>query len=201
MTRASRAIVLGAVQGPTELLPVSSSAHLTSIPWLLGWERRTRTLSSEQLRCRLARRARRRSLVGQRQVIAEELRPSTPARPLFSPSPSCLRPSAASPSSAASNALGGPLPTAVGLLAGARRWSPPTAGPQRARPRRGNARSTGSPGFAAGRGTRPGVSRNGATLTARPLARIHPPARQHALAHGRPAGDRRARGASKGMPD
>ncbi len=38
MIRPSRAIVLGAVQGPTELLPISSSAHLTLIPWLLGWD-------------------------------------------------------------------------------------------------------------------------------------------------------------------
>ena len=33
-----RAAVLGAVQGPTELLPVSSSAHLRIVPWLLGWD-------------------------------------------------------------------------------------------------------------------------------------------------------------------
>jgi undecaprenyl-diphosphatase len=33
-----QAIALGSLQGPTELLPVSSSGHLTIVPWLLGWE-------------------------------------------------------------------------------------------------------------------------------------------------------------------
>jgi undecaprenyl-diphosphatase len=31
------ALVLGLLHGPTELLPVSSSAHTTLIPWLAGW--------------------------------------------------------------------------------------------------------------------------------------------------------------------
>src|SRR5688572_14992913 len=32
------AIILGAVQGVTEFLPISSTAHLVLVPWLLGWE-------------------------------------------------------------------------------------------------------------------------------------------------------------------
>jgi undecaprenyl-diphosphatase len=35
---AIQAIILGAVQGFTEFLPISSSAHLILVPWILGWE-------------------------------------------------------------------------------------------------------------------------------------------------------------------
>ena len=33
-----QAIVLGIIQGLSEFLPISSSAHLALTPWLLGWK-------------------------------------------------------------------------------------------------------------------------------------------------------------------
>jgi len=36
--RLREAVTLGALHGPAELLPISSSAHTELVPWLLGWE-------------------------------------------------------------------------------------------------------------------------------------------------------------------
>ena len=38
MLRLREALALGALHGPAELLPISSSAHTELVPWLLGWE-------------------------------------------------------------------------------------------------------------------------------------------------------------------
>src|SRR6201986_5513826 len=38
MSAALEAAALGVIQGAAELLPVSSSAHVAMVPWLLGWE-------------------------------------------------------------------------------------------------------------------------------------------------------------------
>lgn len=37
MPRRAEVVALGLVQGPAELLPISSSGHVAAIPWLLGW--------------------------------------------------------------------------------------------------------------------------------------------------------------------
>ena len=34
----AQALALGALHGPAELLPISSSGHLTLVPWLLEWD-------------------------------------------------------------------------------------------------------------------------------------------------------------------
>src|SRR3954451_21168268 len=36
--RRAEVVALGLVQGPAELLPISSSGHVAALPWLLGWE-------------------------------------------------------------------------------------------------------------------------------------------------------------------
>lgn len=38
MTAIIHALILGIIQGLTEFLPVSSSAHLNLFPWIFGWE-------------------------------------------------------------------------------------------------------------------------------------------------------------------
>ena len=35
--RTRDAVALGLLHGPAELLPISSSAHVALVPWLLGW--------------------------------------------------------------------------------------------------------------------------------------------------------------------
>jgi undecaprenyl-diphosphatase len=37
MPRRAEVLLLGLVQGPAELLPISSSGHVAALPWLLGW--------------------------------------------------------------------------------------------------------------------------------------------------------------------
>ncbi|MGZ5385062.1 MAG: undecaprenyl-diphosphate phosphatase, partial [Acidimicrobiia bacterium] len=72
---ARRAVALGIVQGPAELLPVSSSAHIVLLPWLAGWDwDRLDPEARKSFEVALHAGAAAALLIGQRHVIANELR-------------------------------------------------------------------------------------------------------------------------------
>ena len=164
----TRAAALGAVQGPAELLPVSSSAHLTLIPWLGRWEWQRRDPElRKSFEVALHAGAAAALLIGQRRLIAEELR-SFDARKgavvalSFLPAAAC----GLAAERQIERRLGGPLSTALGLLAGAAAMIAADRAPQsRDRDRAGIADGLAL-GIAQAAALAPGVSRNGATLSA-----------------------------------
>ena len=165
---ARRAVALGIVQGPAELLPVSSSAHIVLIPWLAGWD--WDSIDPEvrkSFEVALHTGAAAALLIGQRRVILEELREFDSRRALLlalSFLPAAIvgyaleRP--------IEERLGGPRATAYGLLAGAAAMLIADNRPQR----RGRGEATPADGLALGiaqaAALAPGVSRNGVTLAA-----------------------------------
>ena len=177
--RPSRAIVLGAVQGPTELLPVSSSAHLTLVPWFLGWHREDGDAEIEKtFGVALHAGAAAALLVGQRQVILEELR-SFDTRRAAVLGLSFLPPALFGVlfERLIERRLGGPMPTAAGLLAGAGAMVAADRTPQERDRGRATPADGLALGFAQAAALAPGISRNGATLS---VARWRGFTRQHA---------------------
>ena len=158
----------GIVQGPAELLPVSSSAHIVLVPWLAGWD--WDAIDPEvrkSFEVALHTGAAAALLIGQRRLIVEELHSFDARRALL------LALSFAARGGVGygferqiEERLGGPRATAFGLLAGAARCSSPTAAPQL----RGRGEATPADGLALGvaqaAALAPGVSRNGVTLAA-----------------------------------
>jgi undecaprenyl-diphosphatase len=163
-----RALALGLVQGPSELLPVSSSAHLILVPWLAGWD--WEDLDPEvrkSFEVALHAGAAAALLIGQRRLIAEELRQFDLRRAaviLFSFIPPAVAGLAFE--RAIESKLGGPRATAAGLVAGALVMAAADTRPQE----RGRGEATAADGLALGlaqaAALAPGVSRNGATLAA-----------------------------------
>ena len=166
---AGRALALGIVQGPAELLPVSSSAHIVLVPWLAGWDwERIDPEVRKSFEVALHAGAAAALLIGQRRLIAEELRELRPAAgAASSASPSCRRRSSATRSSARSSggSAGRGRPRSACSPA-RRRCSSPTRRPQQ----RGRGDATPADGLALGvaqaAALAPGVSRNGVTLAA-----------------------------------
>lgn len=165
---ARRALALGLVQGPTELLPVSSSAHIVLVPWLAGWEwERVDPELRKSFEVALHAGTAAAMLVGQRRLIREELG-------RFDRHRAVLLALSFLPAAAVGyglerpieRRLGGPRATAYGLLAGAAAMLVADRRPGR----RGRGEAQAADGLALGlaqaAALAPGVSRNGVTLAA-----------------------------------
>jgi undecaprenyl-diphosphatase len=164
----TRAAALGVVQGPAELLPVSSSAHLTLIPWLAGW--RWDELDAEarkSFEVAVHAGAAAALLIGQRHRIADELR-SFDLRRALVVSLSFVPPAFVGYrfERAIEGRLGGPRATAAGLIAGSAAMVLADRRPQRRGPGDAGAMDGLALGVAQATALIPGVSRNGATLSA-----------------------------------
>ncbi|HEX5376677.1 MAG TPA: undecaprenyl-diphosphate phosphatase [Solirubrobacterales bacterium] len=165
---ARRAIALGVVQGPTELLPVSSSAHIVLVPWLAGWDwEEIDPEVRKSFEVALHAGAAAALLIGQRELIAEELRAfdlrgATVLALSFLPAAAVGYKLERS----IEQHLGGPRATAVGLLAGAAAMLVADTRPQL----RGRGEARAADGLALGiaqaGALAPGISRNGITLAA-----------------------------------
>jgi len=164
----AHAVALGAVQGPAELLPVSSSGHLVLLPAMLGW--RYQELDPEirkSFEVALHAGGAAALLIGLRREVAEYLRSfrlHNLATLTLSFAPAALialrfeRP--------IERRLSEPRPVALALLAGSAAMAIADGRPERRR--RGEATLTDAIviGIAQAFALAPGVSRNGATLTA-----------------------------------
>ncbi len=168
------AVALGLLQGPSELLPVSSSAHTTLIPWLRGWP--YATLDGEQRKsfevalhagagAALALHMRRELLrdaarLDRRRAVVIALALAPPAIAGYALGPAIER------------HLGGPRSIAAGLAAGgvAMALADTRTGADAGDAARAKDEATPCDGLALGLAQTaalvPGVSRNGATLTA-----------------------------------
>jgi undecaprenyl-diphosphatase len=162
------AIALGAIQGPAELLPVSSSAHVAVVPRLLDWpytdmdaELRKSFEVSLHAGTALA------LLIGLRHEVADYLRGFSRhnlATLVLSFAPAAVV--ASRYERAIEKRLGEPTPIALALLGGSLAMVLADGRPQRRR--RGDARAADALliGLAQACALAPGVSRNGATLAA-----------------------------------
>jgi undecaprenyl-diphosphatase len=169
--------MLGAVQGPAELLPVSSSAHLSLLPWFAGWglegvDEATRKGFDVALHAGTAAAL----FAGQRAAIGGWLRPADDRSAAF------LVLSVAPPAVAGyalerwiERRLGGPRSIATGLCAGAVAMLVADGHAQE----RSRSDATAADGIALGLAQAlalaPGVSRAGATIAAARLRRFTRP--------------------------
>ena len=196
-----QALTLGALHGPAELLPISSSGHVSLIPWLLGWE--YDSLDSELRKAfEVALHAGTAAalLITLRSEVDEAVRGmdariATLVTLSFVP-PAIVGYALERP---IERRLGTPPTVAIGLICGSLVMAWADRSPQDRSSHEAGAADALWLGVAQACALIPGVSRNGATLAAARLQAFHARGRQPALAPRRPAGDRR-RDTAQGHP-
>jgi undecaprenyl-diphosphatase len=170
------ALALGALHGPAELLPISSSAHTTLVPWLLDWpyldlDPELRKAFEVALHAGTAAAL----LIGLRDEVGAAMRGFDARRAMlvlgsFVP-PAIVGYTLERP---IERRLGTPPTIAVGLLAGAVALAGVDArAPQLRRRDEAGMADALALGVAQACALMPGVSRNGATLTAARLRGFH----------------------------
>jgi len=165
-----QAVILGLLQGPTELLPISSSAHTALLPWLARW--RHGEIDPElrkSFQVALHAGGALALAIDMRSELAEELQSLSPRRATV------IALSLTPPALAGlvfqrdiERRLGGPRSIAAGLIAGAVAMAFADS-PRGGRDRRMEDADAGDGlalGLAQALALIPGVSRNGAALTA-----------------------------------
>ncbi|MHB8657507.1 MAG: undecaprenyl-diphosphate phosphatase [Solirubrobacteraceae bacterium] len=163
-----QSIALGALHGPAELLPISSSGHIALIPWLLSWnygELDDELRKSFEVALHAGTAAA--LLITLRGEVAEALREMSPRAVLliglsFAP-PAAVGYTLERP---IERHLGTPGSIALGLVAGSLVMACADRAPQLRTSRDANALDALLLGVAQACALMPGVSRNGATLAA-----------------------------------
>jgi undecaprenyl-diphosphatase len=168
------AVALGAIQGPTELLPVSSSGHLVLVPALLGWH--YRELDPElrkSFEVALHAGGALALMIGLRHEVADYVRsfgPANLATLVLSFAPAAA--AAALFERPIEQRLGEGAPVALALIAGSIAMAAADGCPEERGREQAGPLDALAIGVAQAFALAPGVSRNGATLTAARVLRF-----------------------------
>jgi undecaprenyl-diphosphatase len=155
-----QAVALGLIHGPAELLPISSSGHVTVVPWLLGWDyaeldedvRKAFEVALHAGTAAAVVIADRGDLLGDLPLVTLSAAPAALAGYLLE--------------GAIKRHLGTPRTVAAGLIAGAVAMAAADRAPQRRRESEAAAADALWLGVAQACALAPGISRSGATLAA-----------------------------------
>jgi undecaprenyl-diphosphatase len=166
----AQAFTLGLLQGPTELLPISSSAHTTLLPWLAGWSyTRLPGTVRKDFEVALHAGAGLALAIRMRRELARELRQAGPrGAPALAIAVAIPALAGLALQGPVERRLGGPCSIAAGLVLGSGAMLIADAAPPEGC---GEERDLGwrdglALGLAQAAALAPGVSRNGATLSA-----------------------------------